>query len=308
MVFFLKPASEINTDTIVQTQQNHVGQKSILSQTLPTILKINIHGMIGGDNLTAESINSKLFNVHKHFPNPDLIKGIILHVDTPGGTVTDSFEIYRALKSFKNKYKVPIYAYIDGTCASGGIYVTSSTDKIYASPVSLVGSVGVVCGASFNLLKLLNTHGIEVRSISKGKDKMMLSPLSNWEQNSDQSLDIVAGHLYEHFVNLVVSTRPKINREELVNKYGAQVYIASEAETIGFIDHGNSSYYETLGDLVTKCGLEHGSKYQVVSIETKRSILMEMFGQPSMPSLPIMKWFGMASASSTYPFQFLYKP
>lgn len=65
----------------------------------------------------------------------------LVYINTPGGTVVDADGIYRALLEYKTKYDVPIYAYIDGLCASGGMYVALAADKIFASDVSLIGSV-----------------------------------------------------------------------------------------------------------------------------------------------------------------------
>ena len=67
----------------------------------------------------------------------------------PGGAADDSVGIYRALCEYKKKYNVPIYAFVDGLCASGGMYIACAADKIYATPSSVIGSVGVIMGPLF---------------------------------------------------------------------------------------------------------------------------------------------------------------
>ncbi|MFI5264393.1 MAG: S49 family peptidase, partial [Candidatus Kapaibacterium sp.] len=81
------------------------------------------------------------------------VKGILLYMDTPGGYSTDSDTIYRLLMEYKKQYKVPIYAYVDGLCASGGMYIAITADKIMASDTSLIGSIGVIAPTFMNFTK-----------------------------------------------------------------------------------------------------------------------------------------------------------
>src|SRR3990167_9760976 len=113
----------------------------------PVILQVNINGVIGDPKkLNTETVQNILLDSRTNTFKGDRVKGILLYVNTPGGTVIDSDNIYRMLQEYKERYKVPVFAYIDGLCASGGMYIASSADQIFAGPASIIGSVGVVLG------------------------------------------------------------------------------------------------------------------------------------------------------------------
>src|SRR5690606_22323692 len=115
-------------------------------------LQINVHGVIGDAKSgidTKMAQNILLDSRTGDFKN-ERGKGILLHMNTPGGTVVDSDNIYRMLKTYKERYKVPVFAFVDGLCASGGMYISCAADKVYAGPASIIGSVGVIIGPFFN--------------------------------------------------------------------------------------------------------------------------------------------------------------
>ena len=85
----------------------------------------------------------------------DRVKAILLDINSPGEHGHYANGMYRALKEYKQKYKVPIIAYVDGLCASGGMYVAAAADEVYASDVSLIGSIGVITPSFFNVYKAL---------------------------------------------------------------------------------------------------------------------------------------------------------
>jgi protease-4 len=242
------------------------GHRELLSATSPAILRIDIHGVIGLGDLTGEKIQNILLDSREDFLASGRVKGILLHMDTPGGTVTDADTIYRALLDYKAKYNVPIYAYIDGLCASGGMYIISAADKVYATSVSTIGSIGVIMGPSFNFSDALSKIGVSSLTITEGKDKDMLNPFRPWKPGEDQSIRTIIANLYERFVDLVISARPKVSKEKLVNDYGAHVFLAKEAEQIGYIDGAGANYSQTLTALTQAAGIDEKQNYQVVQL------------------------------------------
>ena len=186
-------------------------------------------------------------------------------MDTPGGTVTDSDAIYRALMEYKQKYKIPIYAFVDGLCASGGMYITSAADKIFATSSSVIGSVGVIIGPMFNVSQLMDKYGVHALNITAGKDKDMLSPFRPWKEGEDSSLRAITEALYQQFLSIVTSARPHLDKDKLINTYGAQIYDAALAEQYGYIEAANSSYSSALAALASVAQLEE-HHYQVFQI------------------------------------------
>lgn len=259
----------------IAIQPDADGNREMLPANAPVILKISIDGIIGTGRLTTDAIKNKLLDSREGLFKEHRVKGILLHFDTPGGGVTDSNGIYEVIRDYKEKYKIPIYAYVDGMCASGGMYISSAADRIYASQVSIIGSVGVILGPVFNFHDLMTKWGVKAKTIAKGKDKSMLNPFTEWQPGEDQSLYPVTEYMYQHFVDIVTSARKDLNKAKLINEYGAQVYIAPTAAKLGFIDDGHASYEHALQDLTLAAGIQKGEKYQVVELKTLKPFFVE---------------------------------
>jgi signal peptide peptidase SppA len=252
------------------------GNRELLPHTAPVILRVDIHGIIGDDLLTYEDVDAILLDSRTGLLAGDRVRGILLHFNTPGGTVTDSDVIYRSLMAYKKRYDVPVYAYVEGICASGGVYISCAADKIYASSESIIGSVGAVIGPTFNFSEAMGKVGIASVTFTEGKDKDMLNPFRPWKEGEDKSIRTLLANSYEHFVSLVAAARPKLSRDKLVNEYGAQIFDAPTAQRLGYVDEGNSNYAQALTDLCAAAGIAEKEEYQVVQLLPTRSLFSEL--------------------------------
>ncbi|KPK32276.1 MAG: hypothetical protein AMS24_04570 [Chlamydiae bacterium SM23_39] len=255
------------------------GETAAFSEKTPVILKINIEGIIGEKRLTSEIIENVLIESRKDTFKKDRVKGILLHINTPGGGVNDSDGIYRALSDYKKKYKIPIFAFVDGLCASGGFYISASCDKIYATPVSIIGSVGVMLGPFFNVYNALNKIGVESLTITEGKDKDMMNPLRRWREDESKDLQKLGSYFYNRFVSIVTQARDKITKEQLIEEYGAKVFDSMTAKNLGYIDNGDSDYKETLRELLKEAKIDEKKPYQIVEIQPKKRWISEIFNE-----------------------------
>ena len=104
-----------------------------------------------------DAVRAQLIDTIDGEINKDQVKGLLLAINSPGGTVDDSDGIYRLVQEYKSRLKIPVYAYVDGMCASGGMYIACAADKVYASDASLVGHVGVILRTIFNSLNSWKT-------------------------------------------------------------------------------------------------------------------------------------------------------
>lgn len=242
------------------------GERTLLPGSTPAILRIDFRGVIGTGDLTAEKIQDILLDSREDFLKNNRVKGIFLQMDTPGGTVTDADAIYRALLDYKAKYKIPIYAYVDGLCASGGMYIVSAADKVFATPASTIGSIGVIMGPTFNFADAMVKVGISSLTLTEGKDKDMLNPFRAWKPDEGASLKTIIADLYGRFVSIVTTARPNLNKDKLINDYGANVFISKEAKDLGYIDVADSSYSDALTALVQAAGIDEKTDYQVVQL------------------------------------------
>ena len=246
------------------------GKQDVISMSAPAVLRINIDGVIGmPDKLTGDTIQNILLDSRKGLLLSNRVKAILLYVNTPGGTVTDSDTIYRALKEYKAKYQTPIYAYIDGMCASGGMYVTSAADKTFASPPSIVGSVGVIYGPLFNFSDAMTKVGIQSKTITEGLDKDSLNPFRPWKPDEDASFKAVMAFLYQRFVDIVTDARPRLDKQKLVAEYGAKIFDGPEAQRLGYIDFADSDYKSALSALLQEAKIDPSKPYQVVELDPK---------------------------------------
>ncbi|NGX47246.1 MAG: putative signal peptide peptidase SppA [Chlamydiae bacterium] len=250
--------------------------RKLLPDTTPVILRINVHGVIGTSKLKEKYFKDVLLDSQDGVLKGNRVKGILLHVNTPGGTATDSSAIYQLLKEYKEKYKVPIYAFVDGLCASGGMYISSAADQIYSTENSVIGSVGVRIGPAFNFSGAMEKVGIQSLTLTEGKNKDALNPFRPWKPGEDDSIKAILASEYVTFVNVVTENRKRLNKEELVNEYGANVFAAEKAQELGYIDNGNASYDQALAALVKAAGIKEEDKYQVLEIEPYQSILKEL--------------------------------
>jgi len=246
------------------------GNTKTLALNSPAILQLDINGIIGKAHLTSKDFNYQLIESRKGILKNNRVKAILLNINSPGGTANDSDDMYRNLLAYKEKYNVPIYAYVDGLCASGGFYIACACDKIYASPNSIIGSVGSLMGPFFNFSKAMDTYGIEAHIITDGKDKDMMNPFRKWKKDEDASLKVISDYGYQLFVNIVASAR-NINKDTLINEYGANVFDTEKAQNIGYIDRGNSSYSATLEDLLDVANIDKDKSYQVIGLSPKKT-------------------------------------
>lgn len=262
------PASKSEMIIVSDAEDN----RTILPENTPVILKINIQGVIGMGDLTIEAFQDILYD-SRQSPLGKRVEGIFLYIDSPGGSAIDSESIYLALKDYKKKYNIPIFAFVEGLCASGGMYIACAADKVYATSGSIVGSVGVILGRSFfNFSPLMAKLGIESLTISQGKDKDMLNPYRPWHPGEDCSLVNLTKESYEQFVSVVSSNRPMMDKQKLVDVYGAQVYLAPTAMNLGYIDVSGASYSGALKDLVAATPIQ-SNPYQVIELRRQKNFL-----------------------------------
>lgn len=252
------------------------GNRNLLPHNAPVFLKIDIVGEIGLKDLTENKIRSLLLDSQEGLLSHNRVKGILLYINTPGGTVDDSEGIYRLLMNYKKKYQVPIYAFVDGLCASGGMYIASAADQIWSTPSSIIGSVGVLLPTMFNFSGLMEKAGIQSLTLTAGKDKDMLNPFRPWQPNEDGSIKAITEGLYQRFLTIVTEARPKLDRNRLMNEFGAQVYLAKQAQEYGYIDQPDADYSMTLAALVQAAQIPTDEHYQVFTIEMTHSFLTDL--------------------------------
>jgi protease-4 len=170
----------------------------------------------------------------KKYADDDSIKAIIIHVNTPGGGAAASQEIYQAVKRIRDKKKKRIVASIETVGASGGYYVASACDKIYANPASIVGSIGVIA-EWYNYGELIKWAKLKDITIKTGEFKDTGTPTRDLTPAERAYLQALIDDMYTQFINAVAEGR-KMKPEEVRALADGKVWTGSQAMPLKLVD------------------------------------------------------------------------
>lgn len=259
-------SQEVEKKYSLEIAPNAEGVRKNISSSSPVILELKIEGVIGTKLLNSDTVNQLLIESREGLLKKNRVKGLLIYLNTPGGTVSDADSIYRSIMAYKKQYNVPVYGYVDGLLASGGMYIASACDKVYSSNSSLIGSIGVIVPTFFNFSKLIDTLGLEAKTLYAGKGKDAGDPARAWTPEEFNNLNDIVRFYYGQFVDIVTKNRPMVNKEALEKEYGASLYPAYKAKEIGFVDNADASRNEALKDLLHSLSIEDDF-YQVVQMK-----------------------------------------
>jgi protease-4 len=164
----------------------------------------------------------------------DRIKGLILRINSPGGTVTAADLIYHELAQFKKEHGLKIVACVTGLAASGGYYVAQAADQIVAQPTALIGSIGVLA-LKFNIKGLLDKLGVDTELVKTGKLKDLWSPFRPGTPEEERLMQGIINDFYQRFVTIVAENR-RISRQEVLKYADGRIFTAGQAQAGNLID------------------------------------------------------------------------
>ncbi|MEM7182184.1 MAG: signal peptide peptidase SppA [Spirochaetota bacterium] len=205
------------------------------------ILIIPVSGVISEQSSSdffgfqQESMVSTLKSSFLKAEEDEDIKGIILKIDSPGGTVTASDIIYKEILKFKNKSGIPVVSLYMDIAASGAYYISMATDHIMAHPTTVTGSIGVIM-SNLNFKEGLDKLGIKDASVTSGPNKSIGSPFKERSPEQERILQSIVTGLYERFFSIVDKGRPKLTAQQLRPLCDGRVYTANQAKRLGLVD------------------------------------------------------------------------
>jgi len=168
----------------------------------------------------------------KEYTKDHSIKAIILRVDSPGGAVAPSQEIYEEVK--KAVAQKPVVVSMGSVAASGGYYIASPATKIIANPGTLTGSIGVIMELP-NVEGLMNKIGIKTEVIKSGKHKDIASAFRAMGKEEREILQGVMDNVHEQFMKAVSEGR-KIKMDEVRKIADGRIFTGEQAKTLGLVD------------------------------------------------------------------------
>jgi protease-4 len=161
--------------------------------------------------------------------------GIILEINSPGGSPVQAGRIYDHIISLKEKHNLPLYAVVGDICASGGYYIASAADEIYADKASLIGSIGVRMD-SFGFTDVLSKTGIERRSFIAGENKGFLDPFSPLRAEHAEHAQLLIDEIHEQFISAVKKGRGEKLQLEKVKLFSGLVWTGAKSVELGLVD------------------------------------------------------------------------
>ena len=187
-------------------------------------------------DLTGPILDSGAFLEAMREASEDHVKGLLLVVNSPGGSVPPSVEMMMAVREYAKERPVVVYA--SGLLASGSYYASIWATEIIANPASIVGSIGVIF-QGFNAKELLEKIGVKPHVIKSGKYKEVGAAYRDWEEYETAALKELSADIYTMFVSDVVLAR-KLKLEDEKRFADGQVFIAAKAKGLGLIDRVGS--------------------------------------------------------------------
>ncbi len=193
---------------------------------------VNIIGVIAeGSPANATSIIKALRNAVK---NEDT-KGIILHLNSPGGSPVQSSYIYNEIRRIKQERpELPIHAVASDICASGCYFIAAAADKIFVNPASLVGSIGVIMNG-FGFVDAMEMLGVERRLVTAGAHKALLDPFSPANLEEKQYMDKLLAQVHQQFIDAVKTGRGNRLKED-EKTFSGLVWTGEEGKKFGLVD------------------------------------------------------------------------
>ncbi len=214
IVFLISFSSNMMGSSFAQTYAQHNGNIGI----------VEINGMILNSKKVIQDIQT--------FNEDDDIKAIILRVDSPGGGIGPSQEIYREIMKVKSSKK--IITSMGSVAASGGYYIASATNGIVANPGTITGSIGVIM-EYVNLMEIAQKIGISPIVIKSGEFKDMGSPLRELKESEKKLFQALVDELHLQFVTDASKARD-IDLETMKTLADGRVYTGQKALQLKLID------------------------------------------------------------------------
>ncbi len=225
---------------------------------------VEVKGVI----VDSKKINEDLIKMRER----DDVRAIVLRIDSPGGGVAPSQEIYEEVRRTRKKKKV--VASIGSVAASGGYYIALGADRIVANPGSITGSIGVVVEFA-NIKELLTRIGIKGYVIKSGEFKDIGSPLREMTPRERDFLQRLVKELHQQFID-VVSENRGIERKKVEALADGRIFTGTQALKLGLIDSlGN---FNDAIDLAARLAGIKG-KPVIVYPERRRGIWSLLFGE-----------------------------
>lgn len=219
-----------------------VVEKRILGKTVPFPKKnyiglVRIYGAINDEATFGPWSSSYVERVIKQLENYAVdrrVKGVIIRINSPGGTVASAQEIFRSIMRIRKKWGIPVVACLGDVAASGGYYVAAA-DHIVANPGTITGSIGVIMG-NVEISELLQKIGIKTNVIKEGKFKDIGSLFRQMTPEEEELLKNSVKEVYRQMLFDITQARANLSYEEFKQIADGRIFTGEKAKELGLVD------------------------------------------------------------------------
>lgn len=212
-----------------------------LSRILPKFMQrsrvvipvVKLHGaiMASKNGLSLANLSSAL---EKAFAKKS-VKAVALSINSPGGSPVQSALIHDRIRQLAQKNNIPVLVFCEDVAASGGYWLATAGDEIYANKMSIVGSIGVIA-AGFGFVGAIDKLGIERRVYTAGKNKSILDPFKPEKADDIERLKGLHGEIHEVFIEQVKSRRGDKLKDENGDMFTGAFWTGGKALEMGLVD------------------------------------------------------------------------
>lgn len=162
-------------------------------------------------------------------------RGVVLRINSPGGSPVQAGYIYDEIKRLRAKYPdIPLYAVVEDICASGGYYIAAAADKIYVDKASIIGSIGVLMDG-FGFTGTMEKIGVERRLLAAGKNKGFLDPFSPIQDPQKAHAETMLDDIHQQFISVVRQGRGK-RLKETPDMFSGLLWVGKKSIDLGLAD------------------------------------------------------------------------
>lgn len=193
---------------------------------------VDVYGVIAADQPASADVVIK--GLRDAFES-DTAKAVILRINSPGGSPVQSGVIYDEIIRLREKHSdKPLYATIEDTCASGGYYIASAAEKIFADKASLVGSIGVRMDG-FGFVDAIGKLGVERRLLTSGENKALLDPFTPINEGQVEHIKVMMDDIHQQFIDAVKSGRGD-RLKDSPEVFSGLIWSGEQAVEMGLVD------------------------------------------------------------------------
>ncbi len=216
----------------------------------PLVSVLRLSGTIGsgGRSTLSDAVVAPLLEKAFRRGKP---AAVAIELNSPGGSPVQSSLIAARIRRLSEETKVPVFAFVEDVAASGGYWLASAADEIWADASSILGSIGVI-SSGFGAHILLARQGVERRVHTAGESKSMLDPFRPENPEDVARLKVLLGDLHENFI-AQIKTRRGDKLDDQTNLFTGEIWTAQRATDLGLIEgiaHLKPKMQERFGDKV----------------------------------------------------------